>query len=518
MLLVALPLVFLIQSWDTVDVNLWNHLLATQMSRLLFNSFVLACGVSIGVGILGFTLAWITTTFQFPGRRIFEWTLVLPFAIPAYVSAFVWTGLTDYSGFASTTLRTYLGFNEGIPSVRSLGGAIIIFTFAFYPYVFLMVRAALISQGEHIFEAARSLGESPRRFMWTVALPMVRPALLLGITLAVMETLADFGAVSVLGVNTFTTAIYKAWYGFFSLQTAAQLASLLVLVIFIILLFEYSARGRRIKQGMAAGRQPLHRISLYGIRAGLATGICFLVTLLGVIIPITQLMMWASRMFAEVWDARWSALIFKSLLLAGVGAFLVILCATAVAVVARFDRSRFTQFFVRFSLLGYALPGSILAVGTMLLFISLDHKLYELGIARSVVLGSLGALMLAYVVRFLVVGFGPVETALSRIRPHILEAGRALGVRRIPLFFSVILPMMVPGISIGMLLVFVDLLKEMPATLLLRPLGWDTLALKVYEYTSEGEWQRAAVPGLLLVAVGLLPVIWLVKRSGLGKK
>ncbi|MBP8236151.1 MAG: iron ABC transporter permease [Pseudomonas sp.] len=516
-LLVLLPLSVLMFSWHEVDQQIWAHLWQTQLPRLLGNTLVLVLGVGVGVTLLGVSLAWLTSLCEFPGRRWLDWALMLPFAIPAYVLAFVFVGLLDFAGPLQTLLREWFGSGVRFPRVRSTGGVIIVLVLVFYPYVYLLARNAFLAQGKGLMEAARVLGLSPWRAFWRVALPMARPAIGAGLALAIMETLADFGAVAVFNFDTFTTAIYKTWYSFYSLTSATQLASLLLLAVMLVLYGERRARGAvRPVNERPRGKALYH---LKGGKALAASAWCGLVFACGFVIPVLQLIVWFWQRGRFDLDERYSALILHTLYLGAMAALITVSVALLLAFSRRLTPTRLMRGTVGVANLGYALPGSMLAVAIMLAFSYLDRELviplstWLGGAGKPILLGSLSALLLAYMIRFMAVAYGPLENSLARIRPSLPEASRSLGVGGIGLFFKVYLPLLVPGALSAALLVFVDVLKEMPATLLMRPFGWDTLSVRVFEMTSEGEWARAALPALTLVLVGLLPVILLIRRS-----
>ncbi len=515
--LVLLPLSVLLLSWQQVDGEIWAHLWQTQMPRLLGNTATLLLGVGVGVTLLGVSLAWLTSLCEFPGRRWLDWALMLPFAIPAYVLAFVFVGLLDYAGPLQSLLRDCFGSGLKLPRVRSTGGVILVLVLVFYPYVYLLARSAFLAQGKGLMEAARMLGQSPWQAFWRVALPMARPAIGAGLALALMETLADFGAVSVFNFDTFTTAIYKTWYGFYSLSSATQLASLLLLVVALLVWAERGARGA---VRPASERQRSKALfQLRGLAAWAASAWCGLVFACAFVIPLLQLLLWVWQRGRFDLDERYSGLILHSLMLAGMAALLTVSVALLLVFARRLAPVRPIHLAVAVANLGYALPGSVLAVALMLAFSYLDRWLVMPlstllgGAGKPLLLGSLLALLLAYLVRFIAVAYGPLESSLARIRPSLPQASRSLGVSGVALFTRVYLPLLLPGVLSAALLVFVDVLKEMPATLLMRPFGWDTLAVRVFEMTSEGEWARAALPALSLVLVGLLPVIVLIRRS-----
>ena len=515
--LVCLPISVLLLSWHSVDTQIWSHLWDTQMTRLLSNTAVLLAGVGVGVTLLGVSLAWLTSLCEFPGRRWLDWALMLPFAIPAYVLAFVFVGLLDFSGPVQTFLREWFGNGLRLPSVRSTGGVIIVFILVFYPYVYLLARTAFLAHGKGFMEAARALGLSPWQAFWRVALPVARPAIGAGVALALMEALADFGAVSVFNFDTFTTAIYKTWYGFFSLSSATQLASLLLLFVAVLLFSEQRARGAIRPSNERPRGKALYK--LRGWKAVLASTWCGLVFLCAFVIPILQLLAWFWQRGRFDLDERYTALITHTLYLGLMAAAITVTAALLLAFAKRMTPTKRMHALVGFANLGYALPGSVLAVAIMLAFSYLDeHAVIPLslsfgGAGKPILLGSLSALLLAYMIRFMAVAYGPLEGALARIKPSLPEASRSLGISGLSLFRRVYLPLLLPGSLSAALLVFVDVLKEMPATLLMRPFGWDTLAVRIFEMTSEGEWARASLPALTLVLVGLLPVVLLIRRS-----
>ena len=518
--LVLLPLSVLLLSWQAVDGEIWAHLWQTQMPRLLGNTLALLLGVGVGVTLLGVSLAWLTSLCEFPGRRWLDWALMLPFAIPAYVLAFVFVGLLDYAGPLQSLLREYVDSSLRLPRVRSTGGVIAVLVLVFYPYVYLLARAAFQAQGRGLLEAARVLGQSPWQAFWRVALPVARPAIGAGLALALMETLADFGAVSVFNFDTFTTAIYKTWYGFYSLGSATQLASLLLLAVALLVYGERRALGAaRPMNERPRGKALYH---LRGVQALAASGWCGLVFACAFVIPVLQLLVWVWQRGRFDLDERYIGLILHSLYLGGLAALLTVVAALLLVFARRLAPTRTVRSAVAVANLGYALPGSVLAVALMLAFSYLDKTLVMPlssllgGAGKPLLLGSLAALLLAYLVRFMAVAYGPLEGALARIRPSLPEASRSLGVGGVGLFVRLYLPLLLPGVLSAALLVFVDVLKEMPATLLMRPFGWDTLAVRIFEMTSEGEWARAALPALSVVLVGLLPVIVLIRRSARG--
>ena len=516
--IVAAPILVVALAWFTPAGEVWRHLVSTVLGELLLNTVVLMLGVGLGVFLLGAGLAWLVTMYDFPGRRLFDWALMLPLAIPAYVLAFVAVALLDFSGPVQGALRAVFGGSDWFPPIRSAGGVIAVMVLAFYPYVYMLARAAFLAQGRRMFETGRVFGLSPRAAFLRVALPMARPALAAGVALALMETLADFGAVAIFNYDTFTTAIYKSWLGLFSLPAAAQLASLLLLFVAVALIGERQLRGRaRYHAALRHGRDQRYRLA--GARAWGATAACALVLLLAFVIPVGQLFSWAWDSARIDLDARYLRFFLNTVALGAAAAVVTTVCALLLAYTYRLKPDRWVAGAVRFATLGYALPGSVLAVGIMVSFVWLDRQLGQwlqslFGIAIGPLLtGSLIALLLAYGMRFMAVAHGPIDSSFERIKPSLWQAARSLGASNREILWRVSIPLLRTGLLSAALLVFVEVMKELPATLLLRPFGWDTLATRIFEMTSEGQWERAALPALTLVFAGLLPVDLLVRRS-----
>lgn len=515
-IMVAMPVLVIVLSWGQAQVDVWQHLIATGLGRLLKNTLWLMLGVGMLVMLVGVSLAWLTAVCEFPGRRWLDWALILPLAIPTYVVAFVGLGLMSYSGPLLTLWRELFGHTSWQPDIRSPIGVILVMSAVLYPYVYMLARSAFLQQGRALLDAARTLGVGPVKGFIKVALPMARPAIVAGMALALMEALADFGAVSIFNYDTFTTAIYKSWFGFFNLQAAAQLASLLLLFVALALMAEQKFRGKKTIHN--SGNKARSRIQLRGWRAFLASSFCVLIFTITFVVPVGQLLVWVVQTGLSAFDARFIQLIEHTFLLGLIAAVLVAIAALGVSLAQRFGNS--SIWLTKFTSLGYALPGSVLAVGVMVAFTLIDRELLApllafLGMSNTgqVLVGSVVALILAYVIRYFSVGLGPIQSGLERIRPSFEEAARTLGCNRRQAVWRVYLPLLSPATLTAMVLVLVDVMKEMPATLLLRPFGWDTLAVRVFEMTSEGEWQRAALPALVLVLVSVIPVVIMVRRS-----
>ncbi|NWG87778.1 MAG: iron ABC transporter permease [Hydrogenophilaceae bacterium] len=512
-LITAIPVAVLLGHLLHPDQAIWQHLWRYVLPELLVNTAWLTFGVGLGVTVLGVSLAWLTAACDYPGRRFFAWALLLPLALPAYVTAFVWLGLLDFTGPVALWLRETWGI-AWLPPIRSRGGVILVMVLALYPYVYLTARAAFQGMGPRLTEAAQSLGVPRWRAFFRVALPMARPGITAGLMLALMETLADFGTVSVFNYNTFTTAIYKAWFSLFSLPAAAQLAAILIFFVFVVAVLENLARSRRNYALSTRAAQTPVRIALKGWGALFALLWSGLVFGLAFVIPVIQIADWAASVYAQDFDARYLGFAWHSLLLSGLGALLVVGLALVLSYAQRLQPTPAMRLTARLASLGYALPGTVLAVGIFIPIAWLDNRLIDLfGLDGQILGGTLLIMLLAYCARFLAVGFGPLESGLGRITRSVDEAAQSLGVVGGRRLARIHLPMLRASLLTALALAFVDIMKELPITLMTRPFGWDTLAVRVFEMTSEGEWERAALPAAVIVLVGLLPTYWLIKHT-----
>lgn len=501
-----LPLGAALGAFARIDGILWSHLIDYVLPQVLPNTLILLAVVSLGVAVLGTALALLVGLFEFPGRRLFSWALLLPLALPGYVVATVFVGSLDYAGPVATWLR-----ERGVllPELRNLAGAAMVLIAVLYPYVYLVARSSLAAQGARVLEAARVLGHGPGQALFRVALPLVAPAAAAGTVLAAMETLADFGTVAAFNVDTFTSAIYKAWFALFSVDAALQLAGvLLVLVIGLLIVQQRATRARRV----AVPGPRAQRIVLHGWRGALASLACACVLLLTFAAPVLQLLLWTLDHLAEL-DGRLFTAGLRSVQLGLLAAALVTVMALLLAYAQRrAPGAVLVQGAARIATLGYAVPGALLAVGLYVPLAALVADLNARLETRYVLQGGLLLMLSAYAVRFCAVAHAPVSGGLSRIRPSLDEAARLAGHGGLSLLRRVHLPQLWPALAAAAALVLVDVIKEMPITLMTRPFGWDTLSVRVFELTSEGQWQRAALPSLAIAVAGLLPVIWLMRQ------
>lgn len=514
-LLTIVPLLVVLSAFGQPQGDVWQHLAQFVLPGVLLNTAWLLAGTLAGVLSIGVSLAWLTAMYRFPGQRFFSWALLLPLAMPAYVMAFSQIGLFDFTGPIQSYLREIWPSFPGLPPIRSRGGVMLVMVFALYPYVYLLARTAFLSQGRRALEAAQSLGLSRLAGFWRVALPMARPWIAGGAMLALMECLADFGTVSIFNYDTFTTAIYKSWFSLFNLPAAMQLAALLVLVVLLLAWLELRERGRRQYAGRLGA--PFPPVSASRFAGWLMLGYCSLILLLAFGLPLGQLLWWAWLHVQEEFDSRYLAYVVRSVSIAGFSASLVALGALVLAWVSARHSGRWMMWINRMATLGYAVPGTVLAVGIFVPVAWLDNVLIEWlspwGWSGGAILkGTLLVMLLAYMARFLAVGYQSVEAGFARITPAQADAARSLGCSERALLWRVYLPQLRGGMWAALLLVFVDVMKEMPISLMTRPFGWDTLAIRIFELTSEGEWERAALPALAIVGAGLLPV-WFLSRN-----
>ncbi len=496
----------------------WNHLVDTVLSDYISNSLILMLGVSIGTLSIGISTAWLTSICEFPGRKIFQWALLLPLAVPAYIIAYTYTGMLDFTGPLQTLLRESFGWSARdywFLEIRSIGGAISMLSLVLYPYVYLLTRAAFLEQSSITLEASRSLGMDPWKSFFHVALPMARPAIITGLSLALMETLADFGTMEYFGVTTFTTGIFRTWFGLGDPTAASQLASLLLFFVFVLIVVERFSR-RQARYHQALGRQAhAQRIQLNQSRSWLAFLACLLPLLLGFILPFVQLSIWTIETAQEMINSDFYELVINSLSLAIVTSIMALLLALFMAYGQRLHDTAFMKVLVRLASMGYAIPGTVIAIGVVIPFAWLDNNIdnwsrnqfdFSTGLMFS---GTLFALIFSYLVRFLAVSVGSVESSLGKIKPSMDDAARSMGLKPFQVLQKIHIPIMRISLLTALLLVFVDILKELPTTLLLRPFNFNTLAVRAYELASDERLADASSAAIMIVLTGIIPVILL---------
>ncbi|KKO46296.1 iron ABC transporter permease [Arsukibacterium ikkense] len=517
-LLLAMPVLVVFGSVLSPDIEVWRHLRQTVLADYITNSLLLAFGTGAGALLIGTGTAWLVSQYQFIGRRVLQWLLLLPLAMPAYIIAYTYTGMFDFAGPLQSALRNYFGWRYGdywFPEIRSLTGAILMLSLVLYPYVYMLARTAFREQSSSMLEASRTLGFSPRQHFWKVALPLARPALLTGVALAMMEAFADYGTVQYFGIATFTTGIFRTWFGMGSQGGAAQLAALLSSFVLVLLVLEQWSR-RKIRYFYQGQRQQVSALrSLPVARQLLVALLCLLPVLLGFVIPASQLASWALPNWQQLFAADFVRLIWNSFSLAAMAAILSVMLALLFAYASRLRRDPFVRLPVRMAALGYAIPGTVIAIGVMIPLAWLDRNIDLLAeqwfdIRTGLLLsGTLFALLLAYSTRFLAVSLHSVEAGLERIKPSMDNAARSLGASPLQVLRRVHIPLLRGSVLTALMLVFVDVLKELPATLILRPFNFNTLAVRTYELASDERLADAALPALAIVCVSIIPVILL---------
>lgn len=511
--------------------EVWSHLLGTVFWRYVLNSIILAFGVGLGSLIIGTAAAWLCSMCLFPGRKVFEWAMVLPLAFPTYAIGFTYAGLMDYPGPFQSFLRAAFDWQRGdywFPEIRSLGGAIFVMSLVLYPYVYLLARNAFLGRSSTALEAAKTLGHGPWRSFFQVALPLARPALAGGVALAVMEALADFGTVQYFGVDTFTTGIFRTWFGLGDVAAATQLASVLLLIVFLVLLSERWSRGKARFHDATQRHKVSSLIILRGWRGLISTAVCSIVLLFAFGIPGTQLVIWTVATSGTMLDQEFLRLASQSFGLAALTGCLAVLLALTVSYGVRLSRAPATGLLARVAAMGYAIPGAVIAVGVILPLARFDNALDAVfrewfGVSTGLLLtGSIAALVFAYLVRFLAVALNVTESALGRVTHSMDDAARTLGVKRGRILVRIHLPLISGGLLTAGLMVFVDVMKELPATLIMRPFDFNTLAVRAYELAIDERLADSASASLTIVLVGLLPVVILSRaitnaRPGLSK-
>ncbi|QUJ78190.1 iron ABC transporter permease [Sulfitobacter albidus] len=507
----------LLGSFDTL-----LQLAQTVLWRYTWTTLVLVVLVASGTIVIGTVTAWLVVTCEFPGRRVFEVALVLPLAFPAYVLAYAYTDVLDHPGIVQTTLRAVMGWGPRdywFPEIRSLGGAALMLTLVLYPYVYLLTRAAFRMQAATPFFAARSLGSSPAAAFWRVSLPMARPAIAAGALLVMMETIADFGTVAHFSVQTFATGIYTSWFGLADRAAAAQLALGLLAFALLVAALEHLNRGAA--TFAAKGRQePFSRFELAPGRAFLAQLACAGPILLGVVVPVVTLTLMGLRSEQDIFSARYAGFIRSTLTLAGLAAILTVGAAVLLGTFNRVFHHRRAVVALFIGRLGYAVPGGVIAVGLLVPFATFDNWLdarmeawFDISTGL-LISGSIWLLVMAYMIRFLAAAIGAYDSGLATVTPNMDAAARVLGRTSWGTVRSVHMPVLRSSILTALVIVFVDTVKELPATLILRPFNYDTLAVQAFRLASDERLEGAAVPSLMIAAIGLIPVVLLCAQIG----
>lgn len=520
--LVIAPVAFLVVSVLQPNVDEWRRQWANRLPGELVETAVLLVGVSLGALALGSGLAWLVSAYRFPGSRLFGWLLIAPLAMPSYVLGFVTLSVIGFTGPVQGWWRDLFGQDAWFPPVRSMGGAIVVFSLVLYPYVFLLARAALADQAGGAYHAARSLGASPSEAARRVMLPLLRPALAAGAAIVMMETLTDFATVQYFGVDTVSVGMFRIWRGAHDRDTAAEFATLVLVVALLIIGIERGLRGRA-RFGEAAGAASgIEPRQLHGLRAIAASVGCLVVLLVSFVAPTAQLVVWAIR---EATGPRGTPLVNRfleffgnSLLLAALTAAVCTFGAIVIANAARFGSARGTNLAARLTAIGYAVPGPVVAIGVVLALVALDGVLETvgLGLPGAVMTGSLVGLVYAYSIRFIAPGLNAVEAGIGQVPEAVTASARSLGARPASIVRSIHLPLSRTSVATGIALVAIDALKELPIALLLRPIGFNTLPIWTFNLATESRFEQAALPALAIIAVAMIAVALLSRQLATG--
>lgn len=514
LLLVAIPLfTILIKLFDKPGES-WSHISNNLLFGYFQNTLLLLIGVAILTFLLGVSTAWLVANYEFPGRRYFEWLLILPLGFPGYIMAYTYVGILDYTGPIQVFLRNTFDIHikGSLLDIMNLPGAVFILSITLFPYVFLISRSSFLQQSKTLQEASFLLGANRLKTFIKVALPMARPAIVAGIALASMEVLNDYGTVKYFGVQTFTTGIFRAWFSLGDSSTAIYLAGILMVFVFVILYLESIQRGNRQYSAVNGLQKPTARLHPSLPKKLLYFSICFGIFLLSFLIPFLQLLHWVSMTYSKVFNQDFLLLIYRSFGLAAISGLLIVFLSVILLYALRLSPFKWVRNITKIATLGYAIPGAVIAVGVMIPFIALDKWIYGTFSPGSVGLflsGTLFVLVFAYMVRFMAVGYNPVEAGFQKIGIHVNEASRLLGTRSTKTLWKIDLPLIKTSLVSGIILVFVDVLKELPLTLILRPFNYQTLATKAFDMATNEMIAESANAAIIIILTGIIPILFL---------
>ncbi len=521
-LIIALPILTIVFLSFTPNENIWPHLLSTVLPGYVWRTLGLLAGVGFLTFIIGTSTAWLVTMREFPLRRILQWACLMPLAMPTYIVSYTYVDFLNYAGPLQSWLRGVAGWTSPqdyyFPETRSLTGAILVLSMVLYPYVFMTAQASFLRQPTSQLDVARTLGKSPWGAFFSVALPQARPAIVVGVSLALMECLNDIAAVGFFGVRTLTLGIYTTWLGEGNLGGAAQLAGVLLLFVFLLLWIERRARRQQAQLPASRHHSAARRSVLAGWHGILAMLACFLPVFLGFILPGLILLRFAAKRLGSVFTAEYLAAVWHSFILALAASLVVIVLGLILAYAHRSSRGKWVNITLRLASIGYAIPGTVLGIGVLIPLAYFDNSVDTFmrngfGISTGLLLsGTIAAIIFAYAIRFLAISFGSLESGLEKVTPNLSFAARTLGRTPFRTVMEIHLPILRPALITAALLVFVDCMKELPATLILRPFDFDTLATLVFTLASLDQLEESAAPALTIVAAGLIPIILLTRN------
>lgn len=517
--IIAIPILTIFYMALSSEKNIWPHLSSTVLPGYIITTLIVLFGVGLITLVIGIGLAWIVTVYNFPFRRILEWLCLIPLAMPTYIIAYTYGEIFDYPGFLQSSLRFIFGWQSykdyWFPDIYSNGGVIFVMSFVLYPYVYLTSRAAFLRQSISLIEVSSTLGYSLTSSFFRIALPMARPAIIIGLILVMMESMNEFAAFEYYGVNTLSVGVYVTWLEKNNLSGAAQIAIFMLIFVFLLMIIERKLRNKRSFVQKNNNTLAINRVQLVGLRAYIISMICFLPILIGFIFPSIVLLDFIIQRYYEIDIIKYLQLVLNSIYLSSFAAFLTLVISIYLINVSISSNNFIIKLSIGVSRLGYALPGVVLALGIIVPVITVDNFLKGLigdvfGISMGLIIsGTAIGVLYAYIVRFLTIAYGTIESGFSALNPDLGAASRVLGRSRIQTLLGIQLPIIKPALIAAVLLVFVDSMKEFPATLLLRPFNFDTLATHVYTYASLSSLEDAALPAMTIVAVGIIPIIFI---------
>ena len=516
-LVVITPIITVLSYVFSPSTHLWGHLADNLLLEYLSNTFLILMFVSLISVVLGVSCAWLVTMYQFPGKDIFKWLLVMPIAIPTYVSAYIYAGLVEPSGFLFESAESTIGLGKelyNLINLRNIYGVIFILSICLYPYIYLITYSSFKEQSYCAIEVGKSLGLNKKELFRKISIPLARPGIIAGLSLVMMETLAEFGTMDYYGVSTFTTGIYRTWFAFDDDTSALHLASILLTFVFILMILEKYSRGRSKYNHSSQKTRPMKPINM-SMRNGIYAFLwCLLIVLLGFIIPIIQLFLWLIDTYSYLFDSEFLEIIINTIIIGSFASVLIVLISIYASYVNRSTSNMYTKFSLKIFSVGYSIPGVVIAVGIIIPITLIDDLQAAIfGSPIFYLSGSFIALIIAYLSRFSTISFNATESGLSKIKNNIDLTAKSFGFSNFMILKNIHIPMMKTTVITALILVFVDIVKELPATLILRPFNFDTLAIHIYELASSEQLSFIASPALMLITIGLIPVIILIRKT-----
>ena len=518
-LMIVIPNINVIAHLFSEPNENWYHIKEFLLKDYMINTVIICIFTGLLTMILGTSLAWLVSAYEFPMRKFFRWALILPLSIPPYIAAYTYAGMLSYTGFIQTFLRNNLNteINQKYFDIMSIPGAIFIFTIFLLPYVYMVVRSYLEKQSASLIENARLLGENAIGVFFRVVIPISRIVIVSGVTLVILEVLSDYGVVSYFGISTFSTAIFKSWFSMSDVTSAIRLAAILLIAVFTVMNVEKLSRRRKKYSSTNTKMRPLSRKKLNKFYGMLAFLYCAVILSLGFIIPTVQLLKWALMSYSKVLNLDFLTLIYNSLWVAVVSSLLIVIMSVIIANYTRINDNVLSKLYSKLTLLGYSIPGAVIAITMVIFFVDLDnslgwlYKMFNPNAPTLVLSMSLVMLIFAYLVRFLAVGYQGIEGGFEKVGKKFYEASRTLGYSRTKTFLLIDLPMIAPSILAAFSLVFVDIVKELPLALLLRPFNFHTLSTKVFEYANDEMIIEASIPSLIIILLSFMTILVLYK-------